>query len=413
MWNYIRVGWPKEVAEQLKPFFNRKEELTVEGDCVLWGIRVVIPNKLQKEVLQELHLNHPGISRMKSIARSYVWWPSINQDIEDTAKGCVSCQENRNSPSVAPLHPWSWPARPWERIHVDFAGPFLNKMFLVLVDAHSKWPEVHEMRSTTTESTIKVLRHLFSSYGVPQQLVSDNGPQFTSQCFAEFMKQNGIKHIKCSPYHPSSNGLAERFVQTFKQAMKAGKSDQMSVDRKMAEFLLGYRSTPHATTNQSPSSLFLKREIRTQLDLLKPCCSDHVLKQQSQQVKQHDRHAKLRELKIGQSVWARDFRTGNWIPGTIVNRRGPLSYVVQTDMGSVWRKHIDQLREGRPGNNYDSVDSGKAKIDASASEAFALVESHSPQRCSSSTADPQLPVPLQPSRRYPTRERHPPDRLTF
>jgi hypothetical protein len=181
------------------------------------------------------------------------------------------------------------------------------------------------MRSTTTESTIKVLRHLFSSYGVPQQLASDNGPQFTSQCFAEFMKQNGIKHIKCSPYHPSSNGLAERFVQTFKQAMKAEKSDQMPVDRKMAEFLLGYRSTPHATTNQSPSSLFLKREIRTRLDLLKPCCSDHVLKQQSQQVKQHDRHAKLRELKIGQSVWARDFRTSNWIPGKIVNCQGPLS----------------------------------------------------------------------------------------
>ena len=148
----------------------------MEGDCILWGVHVVIPRKLQSEVLQELHRNHPGISQMKSIARSYVWWPSINHDIEDTAKGCSSCQGSRNSPSVAPLHSWSWPARPWERIHLDFAGPFLNRMFLVL----SKWPKVHEMRSTTTKSTVKVLCHLFSSYGLPRQIVTDNGPQFTS-----------------------------------------------------------------------------------------------------------------------------------------------------------------------------------------------------------------------------------------
>ena len=119
VWNFVREGWPKEVAEQLKSFFNCKDELTMEGDCILWGVHIVIPRKLRSEVLQELHRNHPGISQMKSIVRSYVWWPSINHDIEDTAKGCSSCQGSRNSPSVAPLHPWSWPARPWERIHLD------------------------------------------------------------------------------------------------------------------------------------------------------------------------------------------------------------------------------------------------------------------------------------------------------
>ena len=132
------------------------------------------------------------------------------------------------------------------------------------------------MRSTTSESTVQVLCHLFSSYGLPLQIVTDNGPQFTSQKFAKFMKENGIKHIKCLSYHPSSNGLAQWLVQTFKQAMKAGKSDH-----RLTNFLLRYRSTPHATTNQTPCSLFLKREIRTRLDLLKPSCSDHMLKQQS------------------------------------------------------------------------------------------------------------------------------------
>ena len=95
---------------------------------------------------------------------------------------------------IAPLHPWDWPDTPWQRIHIDFADPFVNKMFLVVVDSHSKWLEVEIMPSVTSESTIEKLRNMFARYGVPMQLVSDNSPQFTSREFADFMKQNGIKH---------------------------------------------------------------------------------------------------------------------------------------------------------------------------------------------------------------------------
>ena len=180
-----------------------------------------MPDKLQEHVLHELHLNHPGISKMKSIARSYVWWPGLDQDITKVVQGCTACQQNRACQPSAPLHPWNWPSRPWELINVDFAGPFLNCIFLIIVDAHSKWPEVFEMKLTSAQTTIQVLRKLFASYGLPHQLVSDNGPQFVSKEFEEFMKLNGITHIRCAPYHPSSNGLAERFVQTFKGVMKA------------------------------------------------------------------------------------------------------------------------------------------------------------------------------------------------
>ena len=91
-----------------------------------------------------------------------------------------------------------------------------------MVDAHSKWPEVFEMSQSTTVKTISVLRHLFAAYGLREQIVSDNGPQFTSDEFKDFTTANGIKHIHCAPYHPASNGAAERFVRTFKEAMKAG-----------------------------------------------------------------------------------------------------------------------------------------------------------------------------------------------
>ena len=221
-------------------------------------MRVVIPKKLQGQILQELHRDHPGASRMKSSARSYFWWPGLDKEIENLSKSCLACQSVRHAPATAPLHPWVWPSRPWQRIHVDFAGPFLGKSFLVIVDAHSKWPEVFEMSSTTASKTIATLRHLFSAYGLPEQLVSDNGPQFLSEEFQTFMKQNGVKHIRCAPYHPSFNGAAERFIQTFKQAMKASEKDGHSVSHRLANFLMTYRSTPHTTMNVAPCTLFLQ-----------------------------------------------------------------------------------------------------------------------------------------------------------
>ena len=101
---------------------------------------------------------------MKALARSYMWWPGLDLDLESCAKSCLPCQVVGNDPLKAPLHPWAWPARPWQRVHVDFAGPFLGKNFLVIVDAHSKWPEVIEMPSTIAQRTITELRKVFAAH---------------------------------------------------------------------------------------------------------------------------------------------------------------------------------------------------------------------------------------------------------
>ena len=119
-------------------------------------------------------------------------------------KACQDCQSVKSSPPAAPVHPWIWPSKPWERIHIDFAGPFQQKMYFLIIDACSKWPEIYEMPSTTSSKTIEVPRNLFSRYGIPQQIVSDNGTQFTSFEFATFMHNSGIKHIRTAPYHPAS-----------------------------------------------------------------------------------------------------------------------------------------------------------------------------------------------------------------
>ena len=120
---------------------------------------------------------------------------------------------------------------------------------------------------------------------------------------------NGVKHILCTPYHPSSNGLVERFVKTFKRAMKSGESSGTPLSQRLYSFLLSYRSTPRTTTNCTPSSMFLQRELRTRLDLVRPSSENEVLTHQAYQVQGKDRHACVREFQEGEKVMVKNYRS--------------------------------------------------------------------------------------------------------
>ena len=342
---FLTRGWPKSVDDdvRLKPYFDRKFELTLEQGCILWGLRVVVPQRYQKELLEELHRGHPGIVRMKEVSRSYIWWPKINEAIEQTVRSCTDCQQVRNPPAVAPLTPWMWPTIPWTRVHVDYAEQG-KRNFLIVVDAHSRWPEVFAMQSTTSEATIVVLRDLFTKYGIPVQLVSDNGPQFRSAEFEYFLKANGVKHVKVSPYHAASNGLAERMVQSFKRSCYASRKSNMTLQQCISNFLLTYRTTTHPTTGHTPAKLFLGRELRTRLSLVKPDVQTNVLQAQSNQKNCHDIHSKYREFYPGDAVYIKDLRqVKTWWAGTVVERSGPKSYLTVLQDGRVWKRHVDHL----------------------------------------------------------------------
>ena len=230
--------------------------------------------------MEELHMGHPGVCRMKSLARSIVWWPGIDRDLEEKVKKCQSSQLNQKTPAQVPLHPWSWPTRPWSRLHIDHAGPFLGHLFLIIVDAHSKWLEVKRVSSTSSQVTISVLRSVFATLGIPNTLMSDNGSAFTSAEFKEFTDRSGIQHLTSAPYHPSSKGLAERAIQTFKSAMK--KMTSGDIDTRLARFLFQYRITPHTATGVSPAELLMGRKLQSHLDLLRPDVGRRVQRRQSQ-----------------------------------------------------------------------------------------------------------------------------------
>ena len=408
---YTREGWPSSTPDEFKPYRDRQLELTTQGDAVLWGNRVIIPLKLRSRITEELHRDHPGITRMKALARSYLWWPGLDHNLEICVQECLACQAVRNAPAPAPLHPWLWPTKPWERIHIDFAGPFLGRMFLVVVDAHSKWPEVIQMSTTTSTNTIEALRRLFAAYGLPRQLVSDNGPQYRAEEFAVFCKMNGMKHIHCAPYHSASNGLAERFVQTFKRAMKAGAADQQSISHRLSNFLLTYRCTPHATTQEAPCWLFMGRSLRTRLDLLRPSCADRVQSRQSQQKTTHDQHARPRELELGQSVMTRNFRPGSdWVPGIILRKSGPLSYLVKVGDGQVWKRHVDHLRKCGASQETDNREPEDPLIFPSTTNVDTPAHEED-TRDRAESDPPEQPRHNKESRRYPVRERQAPERF--
>ena len=366
---YILKGWPTtQLGEEFKPFKSRKSELTVLNGCIIWRARVIVPTNGQKSVLEELHEAHLGASKMKALARSYIWWPKMDDEIEKVARKCSYCQQTSAVPAKAPLHPWEWPAQPWSRLHLDFAGPYLGRMFLVLVDAHSKWLDVQVMDTITSEKTVARLRSIFSTHGLPQQIVTDNGPTFTSENFQVFMKQNGIKHTFSAPYHPSSNGLTERAVQTFKQALRQMQHERGSIVEKLSIFLFKYRITPHSTTGVPPAELLVGRKLRSRLDLLQPNLASKVQCSHMTQKRNHDSKKPYRQFHEGDPVYAENFNNNSntkWLPGKIMKATGPLSYIIELSTGNTVRRHVDhiivreQVQEQSSSNdvNWDYVDS--------------------------------------------------------
>lgn len=277
---FIEKGWPaKSPAVDLNCYFDVRYALSTENNCVMLGDKVVIPSVLRNQILKLLHEGHPGITRMKLRARANVWWPNVTSDIENYVRNCDPCVRNNFKSVSTEKVPWKPTEAPWERIHLDFF--FLkSQSFLICVDSFSKWIEVWYMTNTKAHTVIEKLLSCFAVWGLPIEIVSDNGPPFTSLEFLDFCTNNAIVASKSAPYHPEGNGLAERGVQTTKdalyKALESAHNTTMSVT--LANFLMAYRNTPCTVTKQTPAEMLLKRVPRTLMSILNPAKSGYVPK---------------------------------------------------------------------------------------------------------------------------------------
>ena len=159
VYEYTLSGWSKECKdESLQPYWNRGDELSIEDGCLLWGQRVTVPDRFRKEILEEF--SHPGMCRMKALARGYVRWPCLDADKEDYVKGCHACINTYQAPKTTPLLLWPLATRPWQRVYVDFLE-IKGQQFFLLVDSYSKWLEVVQMDHTMASQMGKFGKTLF------------------------------------------------------------------------------------------------------------------------------------------------------------------------------------------------------------------------------------------------------------
>lgn len=199
----------------LKKYFKIRRSLYSSEGCLMFGNRVAIPMSLRNKILDILHSDHIGIVRSKLVARSYVWWFNMDQDIESKIKCCHVCQSTQNSQKPI-IKSWSEESKPWSRIHVDLLETHKSKMLLI-VDSFSKWVECFLMSSTNVNNVIEKLNECFARFSVPSVIVSDNGPPFNSLEFSNYCKDRQVRLLHTAPYNPRSNGLAEREVQSVKK----------------------------------------------------------------------------------------------------------------------------------------------------------------------------------------------------
>ena len=351
----IKEGWPDHRTScppSVRPFWNYRDELSVMEGLVFKGERIVIPVALRKDMLKRVHIGHMGMVKCKNRAKEVMFWPGMNSQMEDIVSNCPICTKHQGSNPKEPMIAHELPERPWQNVATDL---FMldNEQYLIVVDYYSRYFELERMSTTTGSAVINKLKAIFARHGIPEKLISDNGPQFSAQEFACFANEWDFSHVMSSPTYPQSNGLVEKSVHTAKQLLKKSKSD--SRDPYLS--LLEHRNTP-LDNLAALAQLLMSRRLRSILPTtsnhLKPNVVDPELArermEQKQSTQMHYYNQGARELKplINGEESHIQTKSGNWKPATVLGQHNtPRSYNVRTKDGSEYRRNRRHLLRSR------------------------------------------------------------------
>lgn len=330
-------NWPNKsrLPEGRLPYYQHRCEISVCGDYVLFGSRLIIPPALQLEMLNKLHEGHFGLSKCRNRAKQSIWWLGLSSQLTHLIENCPKCVEERKNTSQ-PFVKENFPDRPWQKVGVDLFK--FEKWYLVMTDYYSRFFEIVELKSMQEAEVVAICKGIFARYGIPEVVRSDNGTQFASG-FKAFAKEYDFQHFTSSPKFPQSNGAAEAALKIAKNIIK--KCDDICLG------LLSYRSTP-LENGYSPAELMFSRKIRSRVpvvprdlgtfknhDLVATHEKDRKDGQERMNNKRH-RVSKLSELSVGSMVWIIDMR----VYGEVIKADDtPNSFIIKTEKGNSIRRN--------------------------------------------------------------------------
>ncbi|XP_048252566.1 uncharacterized protein K02A2.6-like [Haliotis rufescens] len=382
-------GWPehrKLCPGTILEFWNFRDQLAFMDGIIFKGQKIVIPKSLRTSMLDKIHTGHMGVEKCLRRARDILFWPKMSNDITSLVLNCSVCLERRNSNPKEPLISHDIPSRPWQTVATDL---FLwdTHDFVVVVDYYSRYFEVCKLPSTKSTTVINALKDVFARHGIPDKVISDNGPQYSSQDFAQFAEKWDFVHETSSPRYAQSNGLAEKTVQTIKRIFSKAKTD----GRDPHIGILEYRTTP-MEANLSPSQLLMGRRLRSTLPCtqhqLLPGSVDHSqyqkVLQASRRKQKHyyDTAAKpLLPLKTGEAIRVRQ-HNNLWTPAVVTKQHNSRSYTVRTGDGAEYRRNRRHLLRTR-----EKHDIPEMNIDVTSSELPHVPQTDRADTCTRDTAE--------------------------
>ena len=348
--NFVIQGWPstrQNISEQMKPYWSYKDDLSLINGIMFKGQRIVIPKIMRQEILKKLHQAHMGIEKTKLRARETVFWPGINRQNEDMVKSCETCLENQKKQTKETMIGSEIPKYPFQVV-----GTVLfywnGQDFLLIVDYYSRYWEIEKLTNIRSKTVIQKLKKIFARLGIPEQLRSDNGTQYTSSDFKRFRKEWEFQHKTSSPHYHQSNGMAERHVQIAKKLLTKAKHSKQDPYLAILEALNipvdGFASPAQLISGRRYRSIL---PINPQLLKVEPISKDAFVERrqhiQENQVKYYNQHTKpLKVLHGGETI--RMLNEKKWKPATVVQHSNePRSYIVKNEDGDIYRRNRQHL----------------------------------------------------------------------
>ena len=366
--HYISTGWPakrSQIPVSLHPYWNFRDELTVESGILMKNSKVLIPGSLKQKYLKQIHQGHQGIEACRSRAREFVFWFNINSDLKEMVEKCDICQSQQNSTTSIQKYVSEVPPHPWHTLGSDLFY-FQRIDFLVVVDYFSKYLIVRKIPSSTSSAVIKELGMIFSEFGNPLVFRSDNGPCYSSQEFKFFMQNWLVEHRTSSPHYPQSNGLAESMVKVSKNLIEKAIKQDLPWNR----LLLDYRCTPISGEIPSPAEILFGRKFRSSISILpSQVLNDRISKQRELIVKKEGKfyastqdfqdRIKALPFEAGQNVWLQNSDSRKFEEAVIREKcKEPNSYMVEIPAtGQCFRRNSNFIKPRQTDKNSVSTDS--------------------------------------------------------